>query len=175
MNGALCRTRSLRFGTLGFVLGVSLVAGGSFPRAQTPSQEAGVFQGTPLPQALERSGVIRCFSDRASVSGYHRDETSSAVTLSATALAQQSAGGWYRITLGGRTVTVDDEAVGLTSKFDVNQRRDDGLVLVRTKSIGVEIITIDPLNGSFVLTDTGIQRLWNRTNVWVGRCEAAAR
>jgi hypothetical protein len=107
MDGAP-RIGSLRFGTLTFVFGVALVAGGGFPQAQTPSQEAGVFQGTPLPQALERSGVIRCFSDRASVSGYHRDETSSAVTLSATALEQQSAGGWYRINLGGRTVTVDD-------------------------------------------------------------------
>jgi hypothetical protein len=48
-------------------------------------------------------------------------------------------------------------------------RRTDGVILIRPKDVGVEIMTIDHLNGSFVLTDAGVQTLWNRANVWSGR------
>lgn len=66
---------------------------------------------------------------------------------------------------------VRDEFMKETYRFQIYERREDGVILIRGKGVGVEVITIDSRNGSFILTDAGVQTLWNRANVWVGRCE----
>jgi hypothetical protein len=63
-----------------------------------------------------------------------------------------------------------DEVMKQSYQFQVYERRKNGVILTRVKGVGIEIITIDPLNGSFVLTDSGVQTFWNRAIVWTGRC-----
>ncbi len=63
-----------------------------------------------------------------------------------------------------------DEVTKESYKYGVYIRNSAAVILLRGKGVGVEVITIDPQSGSFVLADSGVQPLWNRTNVWVGRC-----
>ncbi len=132
------------------------------------------FLGKPLPQVLQPSGSVSCFADTAGVSGYYRslipEPGKPEVVLRSHPLKKQRAGGGYKISFRGDQATVLDEVMNVSYQFDVYERRKDGVILVRAKGVGIEVITIDPLNGSFVLTDAGVQTLWNRANVWVGRC-----
>ena len=84
------------------------------------------------------------------------------VALSSDPLKSQSAGGGYRISFDDDQASVLDEVLNQTYRFQVHSRRSDGVVLLRGKGVGVEVITIDPRNGSFVLTDAGVSQLWNR-------------
>lgn len=63
-----------------------------------------------------------------------------------------------------------DEVMKESNQFQVYSRSSAGVILIRGKGVGIEVITIDPQSGSFVLTDSGVSPLWNRTNVWAGRC-----
>ena len=133
------------------------------------------FRGKALPQLLQPSGSISCFADQAAVTGFYRnlrpEPGKSDVALSSSPLKSQKAGGGYKISFADEHALVRDEFMKESYRFQVHERRDDGVILIRGKGVGVEIITIDPRNGSFVHTDAGVQTLWNRTNVWVGRCE----
>ncbi|HEY4580184.1 MAG TPA: hypothetical protein VIG89_04040 [Candidatus Acidoferrales bacterium] len=132
------------------------------------------FRGGVVPHALQPSGTLNCFADRAAVTGYYRavvpEPGEPDVTLRSTPLESQTAGGGYTISFASENATVLDEVTKDTHRFQVYQRGPNGLILLRTKDVGVEVITIDPRNGSFVHTDSGVQTLWNRTNVWAGRC-----
>lgn len=136
------------------------------------------FRGKALPQVLRPSATVSCFSDMSANTGYYRNLSPAPgepeVTLSSSPLKTQTLGGGYKISVKGDQATVLDEVMKWTYQYQVYQRRDDGVILVRFKGVGIEIITIDPLNGSFVLTDSGVQTgiatSWNRTNVWTGRC-----
>ncbi|MGB7950378.1 MAG: hypothetical protein WCH75_22045 [Candidatus Binatia bacterium] len=129
------------------------------------------FRGKALPQLLQPSGSISCFADQAAVTGFYRNPGKPEVALSSSLLKSQKAGGGYKISFADEHAMVRDEFMKESYRFQVYERRDDGVILIRGKGVGVEIITIDPRNGSFVHTDAGVQTLWNRTNVWVGRCE----
>lgn len=132
------------------------------------------FQGKVLPQVLQPSGSVSCFADTAAVTGYYRnlypEPGKPEVVLQSSPLKTQTAGGGYKISFRGDQATVLDEVLKQSYQFQVYERRVDGVILMRAKGVGIEIITIDPMNGSFVLTDAGVQALWNRANVWVGRC-----
>jgi hypothetical protein len=147
---------------LGFML--------NLPIRATAQQET-PFRG----RALQSSGVVSCFADRAAVTGYYRTPVPAPgkpeVVLRSTPIESQTAGGGYKISFAGEHALVRDEFMKESYQFQVHARRESGIVLVRGKGVGVEIITIDPQNGSFVHTDAGVQPLWNRANVWVGRCE----
>ena len=84
------------------------------------------------------------------------------VTLRSSTLKKQSAGGGYRITFHGDRAMVFDEFAKESYDFRVYERRSDGVILIRSKGICVEVITIDPMNGSFVLTDAGCKRSESR-------------
>ena len=166
--------------------------------ALAPAQRETAFRGRPVPQALQPSGSISCFADRAAATGYYRavipepgkadvtlhstplgggyravipEPGKADVTLHSTPLESQTAGGGYKISFAGEEATVADEFMKDSYRFQVYQRREDGVILIRAKGVGVEVITIDPRSGSFVLTDSGVQTLWNRASVWAGRCE----
>lgn len=132
------------------------------------------FLGKALPQVLQPSGTVSCFADTAAVTGYYRNLNPAAgkpeVVLKSSPLETQTAGGGYKISFRGDQATVLDEVMKQSYQFQVYERRKDGVILMRAKGVGIEIITIDPLNGSFVLTDSGVQTLWNRATVWTGRC-----
>lgn len=153
------------------ILGSGLLAGppAVFAQANLP------FQGKVLPQVLQTSGTVSCIADTAANTGYYRNLNPTPgkpeVVLKSSPLEKQTAGGGYKISFRGDQATVLDEVMKESYRFQVYERRDDGVILIRAKGVGVEIITIDPRNGSFVHTDAGVQTLWNRTNVWVGRCE----
>lgn len=156
---------------------VKVLAGGvlAAQAALALAQSETAFRRRAVPQALQPSGSISCFADRAAVTGYYRavipEPGKPDVTLSSTPLESQTAGGGYKISFAGEEATVRDEFMKESYRFQVYQRREDGVILLRGKGVGVEVITIDPRSGSFVLTDSGVQTLWNRTSVWVGRCE----
>jgi len=139
------------------------------------AQDDTPFRGRALPQALQESGSISCFADRAAVTSYYRavfpDPGKPDVTLHSAPLESQTAGGGYKISLGAKEATVRDEFLKESYRFQVYQRRQDGVILMRLKGVGVEVITIDPRSGSFLLSDSGVQTLWNRASVWAGRCE----
>ncbi len=119
---------------------------------------------------------VSCFADHAATTGYYRNLAAEPgkpdVALTHSPLKSQTAGGGYRISIENDQATVNDEVTKRSDEFHVYSRDDRGVLLIRLKGNGVEVITVDPQNGSFVLTDTGIQNLWNRTNVWLGRCTA---
>ena len=125
------------------------------------------FRGNALPQVLQTSGSISCFADTAANTGYYRNLNPAPgkpeVVLKSSPLETQTAAGGYKISFRGDQATVLDEVMKQSYQFQVYERRNDGVILMRAKGVGIEIITIDPLNGSFVLTDSGVQTLWNRT------------
>lgn len=154
------------------IVGSALVTG----QPLVVSAQADVaFRGKALPQLLQPSGSVSCFADQAAVTGFYRnlppEPGKPEVVLSSSPLKSQKAGGGYKISVEGNQAMVRDEFMKETYRFQIHERREDGVILIRGKGVGVEVITIDPRNGSFVLTDAGVQTLWNRANVWVGRCE----
>ena len=154
-----------------FTLPLALACGQAVAPEATGATD---FTGQSLPEVLDPSGSVSCFADTAAVSGYYRDLSAGSaearVTLRSDPLKNQSTGGGYRISFDDDQASVLDEVLQQTYLFAVFSRRSDGVVLVRTKEIGAEVITVDPRNGSFVLTDAGVSLLWNRASVWVGRC-----
>ncbi len=130
------------------------------------------FSGKPLLRILQSSATVSCFSDLSATTGYYGKEEGKPDTfLTSAPLKSQRAGGGYKISIKDDTAVVTDEVFGQSYQFQILERDAKGVILTRDKGVGVEVITIDPQNGSFVLTDSGVQsRLWNRTNVWVGRC-----
>ena len=153
------------------ILGSGLLVG---QRSVTFAQGDKAFRGKALPQVLRPFANVSCLSDTSANTGYYRNPYSKPgkpeVVLKSSPLETQTAGGGYKISFKGDQATVVDEVMKQSYQFQVYQRRDDGVMLVRFKGVGIEIITIDPQNGSFVLTDSGVQTLWNRANVWTGRC-----
>jgi hypothetical protein len=111
------------------------------------------FSGKPLPQMLQSSTSVYCFSDTAATMGYYRSRLSPTpeATLTSSALKKQSTGGGYRITFHSDRALVFDEFAKESFDFIVFERRTDGVILIRPKGVGVEVITIDPVNGSFRL------------------------
>ena len=127
-----------------------------------------------MPQVLQPRGRVSCFSDQAATTGYYRNLSTEPgkpeVALTHSPLKSQTAGGGYKISIEKDQATVNDEVTKRSDQFHVHRRDDTGVILIRLKGVGVEVITVDPQNGSFVLTDAGVQMPWNRTNVWVERC-----
>lgn len=127
-----------------------------------------------MPQVLQPSARVSCFSDQAATTGYYRNLRPELgkpeVVLTHTPLKSQAAGGGYKISIERDQATVNDEVTKRSDQFQVYKRDQSGVILIRLKDIGVETITVDPRNGSFVLTDAGVQLPWNRASVWVGRC-----
>lgn len=139
------------------VVGSALVTGQPLV---VPAQADVAFRGEALPQLLQASGSVSCFADQAAVTGFYRNLTPEPgkpeVVLSSTPLKSQKAGGGYKISIEGDQATVRDEFMKESYQFQVYERREDGVILIRGKGVGVELITIDPRNGSFVLTDAGV-------------------
>ena len=141
----------------------------------TALAEDGVpFRGLALPQVLQPTARVSCLSNQAATIGYYRNVSAEPgkpeVTLTHSPLRSQTTGDGYKISIEKDQATVNDEATKRSDQFHVYRRDDRGLILIRLKGVGVEVITVDPQNGSFVLTDAGVQMPWNRTNVWVGPC-----
>ncbi len=129
------------------------------------------FTGLPLVGILEASATFNCSSDSAATTGYHREIGKAEVSLESNTVKNQPAAAKYKITMEGRYAFVTDQALDRRDRFQITTRSPNGIVLVRNRgSDGVSIMTIDPLNGSFVLADSVVHTLSNRTNVWVGRC-----
>ncbi len=159
----------------GFLLTVITPAVLVFGHPSTIGAQEGIpFKGLALPKILQPAGRVSCFSDQAATTGYYRNLSPDAgkpeVVLTHTPLKSQTAGGGYKIAIENDQATVDDEVTKHSDQFHVYKRDQNGVILVRFKGIGLVVITVDPQNGSFVLTDATVQRLGNRASVWVGRC-----
>ena len=129
------------------------------------------YTGLPLVGLLEPSATFSCSSDTAATTGYHREIGKAEVSLESSAIKSQPAGAGYKISIEGRYAFVFDQAQERKERFQVTTRSPNGVILIRNRgSKGVSVMTIDPLNGSFVLSDSVVHTLTNRTNVWVGRC-----
>jgi len=132
------------------------------------------FSGQPLGQFLQRSASITCRSELADSTGYY--PKGSGHSLLSSGLEKQSKPASWRLSLVG-----DEEAVvvpgqgGTPERFQVIRRDSTSIILARVgqglAGGTVEILMIDPQNGSFVASDSSVGPLWNRTTVWVGRCE----
>ena len=92
------------------------------------------------------------------------------MSLKSSGIKSQMTGGGYKISIEANTATVFDQFTKQSNQFEVVVRNSNGVILVRNRGGGVEVITIDPQNGSFVLSDSVVHSVSNRTNVWVGRC-----
>lgn len=153
------------------ILGSGLFVG---QRSAAFAQGDKAFRGKALPQVLRPSATVSCFSDTSANTGYYRNLVPQPgkpeVVQTSSPLKSQTAGGGYKIAFAEDHAVVRDEFMNESYRFQVYQRRQDGVILIRGKGVGIEVMTIDPQNGSFVLTDAGVQTLWNRTNVWIGRC-----
>lgn len=176
MNGRELYNRRFRaISTMAaLVIAGSLTVG--VARAAAPPQQEykSPFSGRPVPEILDPSASVKCFSDQAAVTGYYREVNPQSakmeIFLSHSPLKSQTAGGGYQISIRGDEAAVFDEVTKESYKYQVYRRDSSAVILLRGKGVGVEVITIDLESGSFVLADSGVNRLWNRTSVWVGRC-----
>ncbi len=134
-------------------------------RAQEQTE---LFSGRAVSNLLNPTATVSCFADKATVTGYYTGPEKT--TLTAHPLKSQPTGGSYRVSIRGETADVLDGATNQDAVYQVYRKNAAGVILLRGKGVGVEVITIDPQTGSFVLTDAGVGPVWNRTNVWVGRC-----
>jgi hypothetical protein len=96
--------------------------------------------------------------------------------LPSSGLQKQSKPTKWRISLlgdGEAHVLADQEPT--PDRFKVIRRDMTSVILVQVgRGIAggtLEVLTIDPQNGSFVAADSNVGPLWNRTTVWVGRCQ----
>ena len=64
----------------------------------------------------------------------------------------------YRISFDDDQASVLDEVLNQTYGLQVHSRRSDGVVLLRGKGVGVEVITIDPRDGDVS------RLLWKKKN-----------
>lgn len=152
---------------------VLFVLGGAPVFAQGRVYEA-PFSGQPLRQFLQQSASIACRSELGDSTGYY--PKGSGHSLLSSGLEKQFKPASWRISLKG-----DEEAVvvpgqeGTPERFQVIRRDSTSVILARVgqglAGGTIEVLMIDPQNGSFVASDSSIGPLWNRTTVWVGRCQ----
>jgi len=164
-------SRCTRLVLIAWVAGVFL-SGGTPAWAQGQTHEA-PFSGQPLRQLLQPSATISCRSELADSTGYYPKAGGHSLQ---SGLEKQSKPASWRISLAG-----DEEARVLMGqeptleRFQVIRRDATSVVLVRVGHglVGatVDVLMIDPQNGSFVSSDSSVGPLWNRTTVWVGRCQ----
>lgn len=139
------------------------------------------FSGEPLTRLLKTPAEITCESEQATSTGFYPenwiarmgDPEGVPVHLRAVFQGQADLLRWA-ITVEDKhaLVAIGDQARG--ERYDVVQRGPWGIVLMRIKpgtdGAAVQVLTIDPQNGSFVSSDASVGPVWNRTGVWVGRC-----
>ena len=163
--------RGIRIAALASILQLSAL--GSPPVQAQGSVYEAPFSGQPLRQLLQRSANLSCESHLADSTGYYPQGTGHVLT---SGLQKQSKPGIWKISLVGEEdapVIQGQEAAG--DRFHVIRRDSTSVILVRVgqglAGGTVEVITIDPQNGSLVVSDSSVGPLWNRTTVWVGRCQ----
>ena len=153
-----------------FFLTASQLTSGPLQARELRGEYKAPFSGLPLRSILQPSATVNCFSDNAATTGYYREIGESEVSLKSSGIKSQMTGGGYKISIEANTATVFDQFTKQSNRFEVVVRNSNGVILVRNRGGGVEVITIDPQNGSFVLSDSVVHSVSNRTNVWVGRC-----
>ena len=159
---------SLVFGL--FFLTASQLTSGPLHTRELRGEYKAPFSGLPLRSILQPSATVNCFSDNAATTGYYREIGTEEVSLQSSGIKSQMTGGGYKISIEDRTALVFDQFLKRSEHFQVVTRTSKGVILVQNRGDGVSVITIDPLNGSFVLSDSVVHSVSNRTNVWVGRC-----
>lgn len=129
-----------------------------------------IYHGQPLPEALQPSANILCTSQVTATTGYYPRQAFKGTDL-VSALEKQSRIQKWDISLQGDSATDRVES----QRYQVVRRDMFGVILVGLEEgatgTTVEVIIIDPSNGSFVSSRSGASMLWKRTNVYVGRCE----
>lgn len=119
-----------------------------------------------------------CYSDQEATTGFFPENSVRDIAkgkgikmkLKHVPLKKDSFGGGFQIQLGIDVAEVKDEVTKIINKYKVSSRNKNQIILVREKEVGVETITIDKSNHSFIFTDMVIHDLYHRTVVWVGEC-----
>jgi len=150
--------------------------------AQRSAHES-AFSGQPVPKVSHQSPTaVTCESDHADSTGYYprnwslrmADPKANAEVLLKSAFERQRQTTRWAITLGGEEASVVSGQEASAEVYRVVRRDTRGVILVSVRhgAFGgtVQVLTIDPLNGSFVSSDTSVGPLFNRATVWVGRC-----
>jgi len=130
------------------------------------------FSGKPLQRVLQPSAQITCESRRVTSTGYS-PRGDGYVLLSGTERRTTSAT-WQISLTGSQEAEVRADQIATPDRFQIIRRDPASLILVRigqgASGGTVETLTIDPRNGSFVVGNSSVGPLWNRTGVWVGQC-----
>ncbi len=160
-NWWLRRLGSLTVSLL-FIFPVTLFAAGGLR-----SDYEAPYQGQPLEVTSMRLVNIVCESDFTDSTGYYR--TKEGTDLVSVFEKQRKRAVWI-ISVKGDEATVSDDQ-GNVRRFQATNRKSSGLVLVDVSmEAAPQVISIDPQNSSFVYSSQNVTPVWNRINVWVGRC-----
>ncbi len=125
------------------------------------------YRGQSLGVTSMESVNIVCESDLVGTTGYYAEKDG---TTLVSWLKKQSKRDVWIISVTGDEATVGD-GQGNVRRFQVANRKSSGLVLVDVSmETAPQVISIDPQNSSFVYSSQNVTPVWNRINVWVGRC-----
>lgn len=131
------------------------------------------YRGEPLAITSGDLANIVCESELADTTGYYTDKDGKTILISV--FEKQSKRATWILSITGNQATVM-HGQGIVRRFQVVQRNPLGLILVDALETGsAQVITISPQNSSFVYSTQNVSSLWNRTNVFVGRCRPGGR
>jgi hypothetical protein len=125
------------------------------------------------------SATVMCKAIQIAAAGFWRDVGRTMVEEGAR-IEREAKPTYWRVSLAGQSGTAQVirfnanlEALEAPVVFTAEPTPSGGLLLVkrdRDPGTSPEVISIDPLNSSFVYSSQHVNVLWNRANIWYGTC-----
>jgi hypothetical protein len=131
------------------------------------------YSGSPL-----KGRTFQCRSDQLAAGGFWRGALDAPPKQGVMSGPESQVTTW-RINVEGETAAVmrftgSTQTLEAPQKFAVEETKAGGMILVsKSRLVGdsLEAITIDRSNASFVYSSQHVNAMWNRVNVFYGRCE----
>lgn len=141
------------------------------------------YSGVPVPQALKRSALLVCESNQADSTGYYTqdllkriaDPSKNATVRLQSSFDRQSSVSRWSITINGDEASVVTTQDTTPETYRVLMRDTWGVILIAlgqgVAGGAVNVLSIDPTNGSFLSVSTSVGAMWHRSTVFVGQCK----